>query len=132
MNDNNDTLVYQKNPLRYFLFGAIIFVVLLILRLFLWFILWLPLPLQVYDIFVSLYVLALSILFIVYYRRKMKYAWYIVFLYFFLPYLIYLYRAITAGIAPCIGTIIWIGIMFVILYLRKKYFKYLEQEPTLI
>jgi O-antigen/teichoic acid export membrane protein len=127
MNKNNESPVSQKNPLRSFLFGALVFITIILLRFILLF------PSYIFDILLNLYSLALSILFIVFYQRKMKYAWHSLLLIYIPLFPIYLYRTIIVGdTLSYIVSIVWVGVILVIFNWRKRYFKYLEQENGII
>ena len=124
---NNESPVSQRNPLRTFLFGALVFITIILLRLILFF------PTHIFDVLFNFYGLAISILFVVFYLRKMKYAWHSL-LFFYIPlFPLYLYWTIIVGeTLSYIVSIVWVGLIVVIINWRNRYFKYLEQEPTLI
>ncbi len=127
MDKNNDTHVSQHNPLRSFLFGAIVFIIIILIRFILSF------PSQIFDILLNFYCLAISILFIILYQRKMKYAWHSI-LFIYIPlFPLYLYRTIIVrDLLSYIVSLVWIGVIFLLISWRKRYFEYLEQEPPLL
>ena len=124
---NNESPVSQKNPLRSFLFGALVFITLILLRFILFF------PPYIFDILFNFYGLAISILFVIFYLRKMRYAWHSLLLFYIPLFPLYLYWTILVrDTLAYIVSIVWVGVIFVIFIWRKRYFNYLEQEPTLI
>ncbi len=127
MNKNNESPVSQRNPLLPFLFPQIGFIIIILLRFILLF------PSYIFDILLNIYSLAISILFIVFYRRKMKYAWHSLVLIYVPLFPIYLYMTINVGNQlSYVVSIVWVGVIFIILNWRKRYFKYIEQENGII
>ncbi len=125
MNKNNEFPESQKNPLRTFLFGAFVFIFVIVLRFILLF------PSDIFDLLFNLYSLVVSILFIVFYQRKMKYAWHSLLLIYIPLFPIYLYMAIIINNPlSYIVSIAWVGVILVIFNWRNRYFKYLDQAPT--
>ncbi len=124
---NNESPVSQTNPLRTFLFGALVFITFILIRLILFF------PPYIFDILFNFYSLAISIIFVVFYLRKMKYAWHSLLLFYIPLFSMYLYWTfIIRDTLSYIVSIVWVGVILVIINWRKKYFKYLEQEVILI
>ena len=124
---NNESPVSQTNPLRTFLFGALAFITFILIRLILFF------PPNIFDILFNFYSLAISIIFVVFYLRKMKYAWHSLLLFYIPLFSMYLYWTfIIRDTLSYIVSIAWVGVILVIINWRKKYFKYLEQEVILI
>ncbi len=127
MNKNNESPVSLRNPLLPFLFPQIGFIIIILLRFILLF------PSYIFDILLNIYSLAISILFIVFYRRKMKYAWHSLLLFYIPLFPLYLYwTIIVRDTLSYIVSIVWVGLIVVILNWRKRYFKYLEQEKGII
>ena len=124
---NNESPVSQTNPLRTFLFGALAFITFILIRLILFF------PPNIFDVLFNFYSLAISIIFVVFYLRKMKYAWHSLLLFYIPLFSIYLYWTfIIRDTLSYIVSIAWVGVILVIINWRKRYFKYLEQKVTLI
>lgn len=124
---NNESPVSQTNPLRIFLFGALAFITIILIRLILFF------PSYIYDILFNFYSLAASIMFVVFYLRKMKYAWHSLLLFYIPLFFLYLYWTfIVRDTLSYIVSIVWVGVILVLINWRKRYFNYLEQEVTLI
>lgn len=122
---NNESPVSQTNPLRTFMFGALVFITFILIRLILFF------PPLIYDILFNFYSLAVSILFVVFYLRKMKYAWHSLLLFYIPLFFLYLYWTfIVRDTLSFIVSIVWAGVILVIINWRKRYFTYLEQEAT--
>jgi len=123
----NESPVSQTNPLRIFLFGALVFITFILIRLILFF------PPYIFDILFNFYSLTISIIFVVFYLRKMKYAWHSLLLFYIPLFSLYLYWTfIVRDTLAYIISIVWVGVILVIINWRKRYFKYVEQEATLI
>ncbi len=123
MKRNHDNLVSQKNPLRPYLWGAIIGIIGYPIVFFLSF------PPHVFDIFVLIFNLVLFILFIVLYQRKLKYAWHSLLLWIILFYPATIYRRIIINGDPFVfdnSLFIWFGLILLALSVRKRYFKFIK------